>query len=112
MIIIDGNYNIKMTRGDTFIKTLKLIKNGEPYEPQNGDVIAFGMAKEHKGNRGYKLLINKVIPNDTLIWRLDPADTEALPYGDYYYDLQITYADGKNETFANSKIFTLLKEVV
>lgn len=111
MISIDADYNIEMTRGDTFIRTLVLTKDGEPYVPQTGDVIRFAMAKTHKGERGYKLLLNKVISNDTLLWVINADETANMDYGRYFYDLQITYADGKVETFANDKQIKLLKEV-
>lgn len=111
MITIDNNYNIQLTRGDTFIRTLSLTKNGEPYVPQNGDVIRFAMSREYKGERNYKLLLNKTIPLDTMLWIIEAEETENLPYGTYYYDLQMTYADGKVETFASNKTITLTKEV-
>lgn len=111
MISVDANYNITMTRGDTFARTLTLTKNGQTYTPQNGDVIRFAMAKAYKSNAGHKLLLNKVIPNDTLLWTINAEDTEDLGYGLYVYDLQITYADGTVETFANKKTITLTEEV-
>lgn len=111
MISVDANYNITMTRGDTFARTLTLTKNGQTYTPQSGDIIRFAMAKAYKSNAGYKLLLNKVIPNDTLLWTIDAEDTADLGYGLYVYDLQITYADGTVETFANKKTITLTEEV-
>lgn len=111
MIQIDDKFNITMTRGDTFARTLVLTKNGEPYVPQEGDVIRFAMAKVYKGKTGYELLIEKTIDNSTLLWKLDPEDTADLDYGKYVYDLQMTYADGTVETFANKKQFALTEEV-
>lgn len=111
MINIDGNKNITMTRGDTFACTIILKKNGETYIPESGDVIRFAMAKVYKGKAGYKLLIEKIIDNSTLLWKLDPEDTADLEYGKYVYDLQMTYADGTVETFADKKKLTLTEEV-
>lgn len=111
MIIVDSQKNISMTRGDTFAKILSLKKDGEVYEPQDGDVIRFNMSKGYKGNHDYILLIQKVIPNDTLLWKLEPNDTSDIPYGRYNYDLEITYADGTVETFLNDRKFSLTKEV-
>ena len=111
MIQIDNNYNITMTRGDTFARTLVLTKGDEPYVPQEGDVIRFAMAQVYKDKPGYELLLEKVIPNDTLLWKIEPSETSSLAYGNYKYDLQITYADGTVETFANKKKLTLTEEV-
>lgn len=112
MISIDSKYNIIMTRGDTFSRTLTLTKDGETYTPDEDDVIRFAMAKVYKSEDDYELLISKVIDNDTLLWQIDADDTADLDYGRYYYDLQITYSDGTVETFANQKTITLTKEVV
>ena len=111
MISIDSNLNITMTRGDTFARTLTLIKNGETYTPQAGDVIRFAMANVYKDKAGYDLILNKVIDNSTLLWTIDAEDTANLAYGKYVYDLQITYADGSVETFADRKTITLTQEV-
>lgn len=111
MINIDSKYNITMTRGDTFARTLVLKKNGQTYTPENGDVIRFAMANTYKGKEGYELLLEKIIDNNTLLWKIEADDTAELPYGKYVYDLQITYADGTVETFANMKVFQLTAEV-
>lgn len=112
MIYIDDNFNITMTRGDTFVKTISFTRNGEPYTPRTGDVIRFAMSKVYKGKTGYELLLNKIIDNGTLLWIIDAEDTADLPYGKYVYDLQITHGDtGYVETFAAKKTLTLTEEV-
>lgn len=101
-----------MTRGDTFVRTINLTKNGEKYTPQQGDIIRFAMSKTYKDKKGYKLLVEKLIDNETLLWVIDANDTKNLSYGKYVYDLQITYGDtGYVETFANKKRLTLTEEV-
>lgn len=112
MISIDPNNNIVMTRGDTFVRKINLVKNGEPYTPSESDVIRFAMSRTYKGKTGYKLLVEKVIDNDTLLWVIDSSDTANLDYGKYVYDLQITYGStGYVETFAEKKNITLTEEV-
>ena len=113
MINIDSDFNITMTRGDTFVRTITLKKNGNTYTPTNADVIRFAMAKVYKGETGYEPLLIKTLTPDgnRLVWRIDPQDTADLDYGKYVYDLQITYADGSVETFCANKKFKLLKEV-
>lgn len=112
MITIDNNYNITMTRGDTFAKTLTLKKSGEVYTPNAGDVITFTMAKSYKGSSDYEPIIQKTINPETLLWLIEAEDTEELDYGKYYYDLQIVYAEtGYTETFAGKKTIRLTEEV-
>lgn len=112
MIEIDKGYNITMTRGDTFARTLSLKRNGETYTPNEGDVITFTLAKCYKGSRGYEALIQKTIDPTTLLLLIDAEDTAGLEYGRYFYDLQIVYATtGYTETFANKKVLTLTEEV-
>lgn len=112
MISIDASYNIQMTRGDTFARTLTLTKGGEPYTPAEGDVIRFALSKVYKGKPGYELLLEKIINHDTMLWLIEADDTADLDYGRYVYDLQITYGEtGYVETFAAKKTLTLTEEV-
>lgn len=110
MIVISNDKNIKMTRGDTFVKVLALTKESQAYVVQEGDDILFTMAHGFKGMRGYKVVLQKHLPMDTLLWQILPRETQDLPYGTYNYDLQMTYADGTVETFCQATI-ELLKEV-
>lgn len=112
MIHIDSDHNIKMTRGDTFAKTLTLYKNGEQYIPNASDEILFTLSKTYKGKSGYEVLVQKTIDPVTLLWLIESSDTAELPYGRYVYDLQITYGStGYVETFADDKTLTLTEEV-
>lgn len=112
MIQIDSQYNITMTRADTFARTLTLYKNGEQYTPNSSDVILFTMSKKYKGASGYEPLIQKEIDKDTMLWIIDSGDTADLAYGKYVYDLQIAYgATGYVETFAAQKTIRLTEEV-
>ena len=99
---------IRMTRGDTVLIQVGMTRNGSAYTPQEGDVIRFAVK-----NQSYtgKVLIHKVIPNNTLILRLDPADTRALSFGDYSYDIEITFSDGTVDTFIAEAKLTIAPEV-
>lgn len=46
-----------------------------------------------------RVLIHKKIPNDTLILYLEPKDTKKLAFGNYVYDIEITFANGDVDTF-------------
>ena len=101
--------DIELTRGDTFKRTLVLTDaEGNPFTPAEGDAIRFALKKKVKDET---VLINKVIPNDTLVLKLNPEDTKELPFGDYVYDIQITYANGEVDTFITVSKFKLTEEV-
>ena len=53
----------------------------------------------------------KDIPSDTMLLVLEPEDTKTLPFGKYVYDIQITYADGKVDTFITKGRLRLTEEV-
>ena len=113
--VIKGN-TIRLTRGDTLLVQLELTKNGEEYIPQAGDEIRFALKHKIMKSDGSDYeddapLVYKVIPNDTLVLRIDSTDTKELPFGDYVYDLQITYGDGIVDTFITNSSFILTPEV-
>lgn len=114
MVTVCGNA-IYMTRGDTLRLQVDIMVDGEAYTPQEGDVVRFAM-KHSALNRELteytdrEPLVEKTIPNDTLVLELVPADTQDLGFGQYDYDVQITFADGTVSTFISSQL-TLTKEV-
>lgn len=109
MLNIDGNNNIILTRGDTLTLTVGLTKDGEPYTPEQGDVIRFALAKGYETEFGYELLITEVIPNDTLTFTLTSTQTQ-LEYRVYNYDIQVTHSGGCVDTFISAKL-TITGEV-
>ena len=107
---------IKMTRGDTLNVQVSILKDGEPYVPQNGDSVRFALKRNKiKSDRsGYtddEPLILKDIPTDTLILTLDPEDTKQLPFDTYVYDIEITFSDRAVDTFIDKATFKLTEEV-
>lgn len=103
MVKIQGT-TITMTRGDTLIVNVEI----DNYTPQADDVIRFACARSYVSS---EVAIRKTIPNDTLTLRLDPADTKDLAYGDYVYDIELTYADGRVDTFIAGATLRLTEEV-
>lgn len=107
MFTVDGNV-VHLVRGDTFkakvdIKTAE----GEEYTPASRDSVRFALKKSSKDS---KPKILKGIPNDTLILQLEPSDTKPLAFGLYYYDIEITLADGTVDTFIPWSEFYIEKE--
>ena len=115
MYNVDGT-TITMTRGDTLAVQVEILRNGEQYTPQDGDIIRFALknAVFNRGRTAYidpEPLIVKTIPNDSLILRLDPEDTKSLPFADYAYDIEITFANGEVDTFIAEAQLTIAPEV-
>lgn len=105
------NNRITLVRGDTVeipitIKT----RDGDDFIPSEGDVIRFAL-KERFGDN-VPVLINKVLPIDTLLLRLESCETEALAATKkpYVYDVELTTAHGYVDTFIRGQI-TVLEEV-
>lgn len=107
---IDGT-TIYLTRGDTLEALVEAIlpdSDGGPYIPQEGDSFRFAMKSDYEDPEP---LLVKDIPNDTMLLILNPEDTKHLPFGRYVYDIQLTYAGGKTDTFITKAKFRLTEEV-
>lgn len=99
---------IYLTRGDSLsvrvgIKT----PAGYDYELQEGDEVRFAMKHDFSDSEP---LILKTIGSDLLL-ELDPEDTEDLPFGRYVYDIELTNASGKVDTFIADAVLYITKEV-
>lgn len=117
MIKIEGT-TIIMTRGDTLISEVAMIhpETGDPYTPQQGDSVRFAMknvkmnAKRTEYADAEPLILRDISISDQIL-RLNPADTKPLGFGDYVYDIELTYADGTVDTFIESAPFVIKPEV-
>lgn len=98
---------IRLTRGDTFRANVFIEQDGEQYEVAERDEIRFAMKRNYHDK---KTAISKVIPNDTLLLELTPEETKSLEFGTYYYDIQMTFANGDVDTFIVGEL-DLLPEV-
>lgn len=114
MYTVSGN-QISLTRGDSFYSRVTMKRGDMTYVPQTGDTIRFALKSAQMNDKGeYKdtdPLILKTIPNDTLMLHLAPADTKQLPFGQYVYDVEITFANGDVDTFIAEAPFILTGEV-
>ena len=114
--VIKGT-SITLTRGDTLrVLVGTTYKDGTVYTPQSGDVIRFALKHPQLNTRQTEYkdtqpLIIKEIPYDTMILELEPSDTKPLGFGTYVYDIQITFPDGRVDTFITQAVFKLTPEV-
>ena len=106
---------ITLTRGDTLLLLVKILRDGDEYTPVTGDSVRFalksGLNSTKTGMKDPDPLILKPIPIDTMILRLDPEDTKPLKFGKYVYDIEITFANGIVDTFIAEATFNLTAEV-
>lgn len=101
--------DISLTKGDTLILEISMKDDqGHVYTPQEGDVVRFAMKRWYSDTQ---TVITKVIPNDTMTLRLEHAETAELKVGKYVYDIEITYADGRVDTFVDRASFRITEEV-
>lgn len=100
---------ITLTRGDTFEALVSVTKmDGSPYVPIEGDSIRFAMKKNYDDSRP---ILVKSIPSDTMMLIIEPQDTKGLNFGKYVYDIQLTQANGKVDTFISKATLKLSEEV-
>lgn len=112
---IDNN-KITMTRGDTLLAEVSMTKDGVEYIPTVGDAVRFALKGKRMtfGNKEYvdsEPLVLKTVPIATMVLELEPDDTKALDFGEYVYDLEITFANGRVDTFITASPFILTPEV-
>lgn len=96
---------IELTRGDSLDIRIDLAdEDGEPYELREGDELTLTVKRDTSSPRA---LITKHGQDVTFA----PADTEGLDYGTYWYDVQLTSADGRVCTVVRPSEFRVLEEV-
>jgi hypothetical protein len=97
--------NITMTRGDSESLTVTC---SVPFA--NGDTVYFTVREDAES----EILLQKVIeefPDGAAVIPIYPEDTEGMDFGNYVYDLQVTWADGTVKTVIDPSSFRLNEEV-
>ena len=106
-MLVITNDEVILTRGDSADIIVKITDaNGDIYTPAEGDVIKFTLKKNCNTS---DIIIQKTLVNSVI--SLQPADTKDLPYGTYYFDVQLTTAADDVYTVVSPHRFIIDKEV-
>lgn len=107
MLQITSN-EVFLTRGDSAdLEVIIYDLEGNVYELQEGDQLVFTLKYNCITE---DILIQKDISSDSTIHML-PNDTVTLYYGPYWFDVQLTKADGDVYTVIDPHKFNITKEV-
>ena len=98
--------DFSMTRGDTESLRITVYRDGEEYALQDGDKLVFTL-KQSVFSKNI-LLQKNFIDNEI---KIEHEDTKDLNYGTYYYDVQLTFANGDVQTVIKPSKFILTDEV-
>ena len=105
---------ITCTQGDTFETPLHMYvgkgANKEPYIPSQGDTIRIAIKSDYSDAEP---IIKKIIPNDTLIVRIQAEETKRLKARKkpYVYDIQLVTPDNTTITFLPQCLWYSTEEV-
>lgn len=99
---------IILTRGDTLHLEVNITnqETGEPYELQPDDKLEFTLKKSTICE---DILIKKEITSDR--FTISHNETKNLSYGVYWYDIQLTQANGDVTTIIGPSKFKVTEEV-
>ena len=95
MLKIDSdNMIIALTRGDTATIVFSAVKDdGTVYTATTDDVLKFAVGKKY-GEYIFEV-VNEYNDDPSDFWNITiaPEKTEALKFGDYFFDVQLTHND-------------------
>lgn len=106
MLKVSGS-DIQVTRGDSAYFNIEILcEDGTKYYREPGDKLVFTVKRSYNSDYEY---IQKEIPELALI--LSGDDTRELDYGNYWYDIELTTADGGVYTVVGPARFIMREEV-
>lgn len=98
--------NITHMRGDTAVLRLTLNVNGEPYTLRDGDIATFSVKKKLKDE---EYVFQKKAQDGVFLFK--QSDTQDLPFGQYWYDVQLKLAGGQVVTAVGPAQYRLVADV-
>lgn len=108
---VDGT-NMQVIRGDTEAVNVNVRDNSGVSVPfVEGDIVYFTVKKSiHDETKIFQKVITQFIDGSAHI-EISPADTKLSKPGVYYYDIQLSKADGSVKTIVPPSKFEILGEV-
>lgn len=109
MLYVNEDGVVRLTRGDTarLEITVKNSLTNEDYSFEPEDILTFTIKKTVKTATP---LVQKVVKGDNT-FHIEPNDTKDLSFRKYFYDVQLTRANGDVYTVIVPTAFELMKEV-
>lgn len=97
--------NMQMIRGDS--ESIKVTLSG--YEPQPGDYVELTVRKTPTSS---PVIYKRETFGEeaSVVFSISPEDTESLKFGDYVYDVQLTF-NGTIKTVVGPSSFVIGEEV-
>ena len=114
MLDIRGNKDLWITRGDDAYLDLEIRQQSFPYdiyEFDNGDSAILSVRKSRDENLNDENPILLQIPLEEGKFHIQSKDTASLDFGNYVYDVQVTFSDGRINTIVGPNTFRILPEV-
>ena len=110
-----GRVNIAMTRGDSESITVACFEKDDggrltPLPFQTGDSVFLTLRQDAESDIALQKTVT-VFTDGKAIIPIDSDDTAGLDFGDYIYDVQVTWADGTVKTVIPPSRFRLEEEV-
>ena len=104
---INSNNDIRMVRGDS--ESITVSCEQHPFEP--GDEIVLTIRKTASTKEKTLQKIVKDFEDGKAVISFEPGDTAELAFGEYIYDIQLTFADGTVKTIIKPAKFFIGLEV-
>lgn len=105
-IVKVGN-NVKHMRGDTGIIKVELYgADGSPFEFRDGDSATLTIKKKISDE---KPVLQKTTTDGLFVFQHE--DTQDMKYGNYWYDIQVTLAEGQVLTVVGPAQYQILPDV-
>ncbi len=102
--------SLTVTRGDTLPVDISITNSdGTPYAMQEGDVLVLTVKRttDYDG----EVAIQKTMDSTTGPTCTLSSDETNIDYGAYFYDLELTQANGFRTTIVKPSAFTVTEEV-
>ena len=105
-------YNISMIRGDTeAIKISCKDAQGVDVPLEDGDTLYFTVKTSVLTEEKEMQKVITEFPDGIAYINISPDDTKFMSFRSYYYDIQLTRADGTVKTIIPPSTFTVKREV-